>query len=85
MLYQELLKYFMLNESRTQPENVLVKKNLFRQLKVTKFFQMTEFDCVEGGLQVCRQGYNMLNPLTRQKASAVTRLCALTKVSVAES
>lgn len=29
----------------------------------TKFFQRTELDWVEIGLQVCRQGYNMLNLL----------------------
>ena len=32
----------------------------FRSLKATKFFQFTTLDWVEAGLQVCRQGYNML-------------------------
>ncbi|KAI6143303.1 NUC071 domain-containing protein [Pisolithus tinctorius] len=43
------------------PEKATVRKNLFHQLKVTKFFQTTRLDWVETGLQVCRQGYNMLN------------------------
>ena len=43
------------------------KKNLFRQLKATKFFQTTKLDWVEAGLQVCRQGYNMLNLLIHRK------------------
>jgi pre-mRNA-processing factor 8 len=41
--YQKLLKYFA--------EKAMTKKNLFRQLKATKFFQTT---WVEAGLQVCR-------------------------------
>lgn len=36
-------------------------------LKATKFFQTTELDWVEVGLQVCRQGYNMLNLLIHRK------------------
>ena len=43
------------------------KRNLFRQLKATKFFQTTKLDWVEAGLQVCRQGYNMLNLLIHRK------------------
>ena len=41
--------------------------DLFRALKATKFFQSTEIDWVEAGLQVCRQGYNMLNLLIHRK------------------
>jgi pre-mRNA-processing factor 8 len=37
----------------------MTKKNLFRQLKGTKFFQTTMLDWVEAGLQVRRQGYNI--------------------------
>jgi pre-mRNA-processing factor 8 len=36
-------------------------------LKATKFFQTTDLDWVEAGLQVCRQGYNMLNLLIHRK------------------
>ena len=65
--YQKLLKCFVLNELRTRPEKAMSKKNLFRQLKATKFFQTTKLDWVEAGLQVCRQGYNMLNLLIHRK------------------
>ncbi|KAF7291692.1 Pre-mrna-processing-splicing factor 8 [Mycena chlorophos] len=65
--YQKLLKCFVLNELRTRPEKAMTKKNLFRQLKSTKFFQTTKLDWVEAGLQVCRQGYNMLNLLIHRK------------------
>jgi pre-mRNA-processing factor 8 len=50
-------------------EKAMTKKNLFRQLKATKFFQTTKLDWVEVGLQVCRQGYNMLNFLIHRKVS----------------
>ena len=40
---------------------------LFRSFKATKFFQTTQLDWVEVGLQVCRQGYNMLNLLIHRK------------------
>jgi pre-mRNA-processing factor 8 len=65
--YQKLLKCFVLNELKSRPEKAMTKKNLFRQLKSTKFFQMTRLDWVEAGLQVCRQGYNMLNLLIHRK------------------
>ena len=65
--YQKLLKCFVLNELRSRPEKAMTKKNLFRQLKATKFFQTTKLDWVEAGLQVCRQGYNMLNLLIHRK------------------
>jgi pre-mRNA-processing factor 8 len=65
--YQKLLKCYVLNELKSRPEKAMTKKNLFRQLKATKFFQMTRLDWVEAGLQVCRQGYNMLNLLIHRK------------------
>lgn len=40
---------------------------LFRSFKSTKFFQSTTLDWVEAGLQVLRQGYNMLNLLIHRK------------------
>lgn len=67
--YQKLLKCFVLNELKSRPEKAMAKKNLFRQLKATKFFQTTRLDWVEAGLQVCRQGYNMLNLLIHRKVS----------------
>jgi len=45
----------------------MTKKSLFKSLKSTKFFQTTKLDWVEAGLQVCRQGYNMLNLLIHRK------------------
>ena len=65
--YQKLLKCWVLNElHRTKPKPTN-RKNLFKSLKATKFFQSTELDWVEVGLQVCRQGYNMLNLLIHRK------------------
>ncbi|KAG2116792.1 NUC071 domain-containing protein [Suillus clintonianus] len=65
--HQKLLKCFVLNELKSRPEKAMTKKNLFRQLKATKFFQTTKLDWVEAGLQVCRQGCNMLNLLIHRK------------------
>jgi len=45
----------------------LCDRYLFRSFKSTKFFQTTTLDWVEAGLQVCRQGYNMLNLLIHRK------------------
>jgi len=65
--YQKLLKCWVLNQLHHRPPKSLSKKSLFRALKATKFFQSTELDWVEVGLQVCRQGYNMLNLLIHRK------------------
>eukprot|EP01103_Thecamoeba_quadrilineata_P007750 TRINITY_DN17584_c0_g1_i1.p1 TRINITY_DN17584_c0_g1~~TRINITY_DN17584_c0_g1_i1.p1 ORF type:complete len:2354 (+),score=376.42 TRINITY_DN17584_c0_g1_i1:360-7064(+) len=65
--YQKLLKCFVLNQLKHRPPKAMNKKYLFRTLKATKFFQSTELDWVEAGLQVCRQGYNMLNLLIHRK------------------
>mmetsp|Transcript_28524 Transcript_28524/g.46221 ORF Transcript_28524/g.46221 Transcript_28524/m.46221 type:complete len:2342 (+) Transcript_28524:3-7028(+) len=65
--YQKLLKCWVLNQLHHRPPKAMNKKFLFRALKATKFFQSTELDWVEAGLQVCRQGYNMLNLLIHRK------------------
>ena len=65
--YQKLLKNFVLNKLHHRPPKNVKKKYLLRALKATKFFQSTELDWVEAGLQVCRQGYNMLNLLIHRK------------------
>ncbi|ODN79735.1 pre-mRNA-processing-splicing factor 8 [Cryptococcus amylolentus CBS 6039] len=65
--YQKLLKVYVLNSLHHKPPKAMVKRNLFRSLKNTKFFQTTTLDWVEAGLQVCRQGYNMLNLLIHRK------------------
>lgn len=65
--YQKLLKNWVLNQVHSRPNVKKNKKVLFKSLKATKFFQCTELDWVEVGLQVCRQGHNMLNLLINRK------------------
>ncbi|CEM02373.1 unnamed protein product [Vitrella brassicaformis CCMP3155] len=65
--YQKLLKCWVLNHLHSKPPRSLKKRYLFKVFKSTKFFQCTELDWVEVGLQVCRQGYNMLNLLIHRK------------------
>ena len=65
--YQKLLKYYVLNALKHKPPKPQKKRYLFRSFKATKFFQLTSLDWVEAGLQVCRQGYNMLNLLIHRK------------------
>ena len=65
--YQKLLKTYVLNELHKKQPKAQNKQNLMRTLKPTKFFQQTTIDWVEAGLQVCRQGFNMLNLLIHRK------------------
>merc|ERR1711933_17067 len=65
--YQKLLKQYLLNKLHTMQAKPKSKKMLFKSLSATKFFQKTEMDWVEVGLQVCRQGHNMLNLLINRK------------------
>lgn len=65
--YQKLLKYFVLNEIHKKMIKLNTKSNLLIALDVTKFFQNTKLDWVEVGLQVCKQGYNILNLLIHRK------------------
>ncbi|EEQ33074.1 mRNA splicing protein PRP8 [Microsporum canis CBS 113480] len=65
--YQKLLKTYVLNELHKRKPKAQNKQNLLRTLKGTKFFQQTTIDWVEAGLQVCRQGFNMLNLLIHRK------------------
>ncbi|XP_062233520.1 pre-mRNA-processing-splicing factor 8A [Phragmites australis] len=65
--YQKLLKCYVLNELHHRSPKAQKKKHLFRSLQATKFFQTTELDWAEAGLQVCKQGYNMLNLLIHRK------------------
>jgi pre-mRNA-processing factor 8 len=65
--YQKLLKVAVLNALHRKPPVGVRKKSLFAALRATKFFQTTELDWVEAGLQVVRQGYNMLNLLIHRK------------------
>ncbi|KAH8824952.1 NUC071 domain-containing protein [Flagelloscypha sp. PMI_526] len=50
-----------------QPVKVRVSYQKLLKVYATKFFQTTKLDWVEAGLQVCRQGYNMLNLLIHRK------------------
>lgn len=65
--YQKLLKAWVLNQLHSQPNKPKTKRSLFKSLKSTKFFQCTELDWVEVGLQICRQGHNVLNLLIQRK------------------
>ncbi|KAL9101875.1 MAG: hypothetical protein Q9163_002920 [Psora crenata] len=65
--YQKLLKTYVLNELHKKQPKAQNKQNLMKSLKSTKFFQQTTIDWVEAGLQVCRQGFNMLNLLIHRK------------------
>ncbi|KAK2072313.1 hypothetical protein P8C59_006673 [Phyllachora maydis] len=65
--YQKLLKNYVLNELHTKKPKAQNRQSLLRSLKQTKFFQQTTIDWVEAGLQVCRQGFNMLNLLIHRK------------------
>ncbi|KAE8348775.1 NUC071 domain-containing protein [Aspergillus coremiiformis] len=65
--YQKLLKSFVLNELHKKKPKAQNKQNLLKTLRSTKFFQQTTIDWVEAGLQVCRQGFNMLNLLIHRK------------------
>lgn len=72
--YQKLLKNFVLNELHNPPGSKTGSKmsnqrkvKLLKSLKSTKYFQETTIDWVEAGLQVCRQGFNMLNLLIHKR------------------
>ncbi len=65
--YQKLLKTYVLNELHKKRPRAQNKQNLMKSLRSTKFFQQTTIDWVEAGLQVCRQGFNMLNLLIHRK------------------
>lgn len=65
--YQKLLKTYVLNELHKKKPKAQNKQNLMASLRSTKFFQQTTIDWVEAGLQVCRQGFNMLNLLIHRK------------------
>ena len=65
--YQKLLKTWVLRSLHSRAPKPQAKRDLFRTFHKTKFFQSTELDWVEAGLQVCRQGYNMMSLLIHKK------------------
>lgn len=65
--YQKLLKGYVLNELHTQDPSSQKKRDLLKSLGNTKYFQTTTIDWVEAGLQLCKQGFTMLNLLIHRK------------------
>ena len=65
--YQKLLKHWILNALHKRAPKPQSKKSLFKAFESTKFFQSTEIDWVEAGLQICRQGFNIMNLLIHRK------------------
>lgn len=72
--YQKLLKNHVFNELKNPPGAKLGLKmanqnraKLLKTLGNTKYFQETTIDWVEAGLQLCRQGHNMLNLLLHKR------------------
>ncbi|GAV48190.1 hypothetical protein ZYGR_0I04870 [Zygosaccharomyces rouxii] len=65
--YQRLLKSHVFNELKTRKPADVKKVKLLKSLRNTKYFQQTTIDWVEAGLQLCRQGHNMLNLLIHRK------------------
>ncbi|EGW33924.1 uncharacterized protein SPAPADRAFT_133535 [Spathaspora passalidarum NRRL Y-27907] len=66
--YQKLLKNHILNQVHTRKRRHTPKRaKLLPSLKSTKYFHQTTIDWVEAGIQVCRQGFNMLNLLIHKR------------------
>ena len=65
--YQKLLKCYVLTELHHKTPKSLDKRNFFATLDKTNFFFHTNLDWLEAGLQVIRQGYNILNLLVHRK------------------
>lgn len=65
--YQKLLKSYVLNELGFKPPVNQKKRQLLKSLGSTKYFQETTIDWVEAGLQLCKQGFTMLNLLIHRK------------------
>lgn len=72
--YQKLLKKNVFNNLKNPPGKNKGSKaasqkhvKLLKSLKSTKYFQQTTIDWVEAGLQLCRQGHNMLNLLLHKR------------------
>ncbi|GMM59078.1 U4/U6-U5 snRNP complex subunit [Maudiozyma humilis] len=65
--YQKLLKNHVFNELKKERSSSNQNSNLLKTLKNTKYFQQTTIDWVEAGLQLCKQGHNMLNLLIHRR------------------
>eukprot|EP00762_Andalucia_godoyi_P001187 ANDGO_02083.mRNA.1 Pre-mRNA-processing-splicing factor 8A len=65
--HQKLLKNMTATELKREAPPSITRKDLMSAFKNTKFFQQTSLDWLEAGLQIVRQGYNMLNLLIQRK------------------
>lgn len=65
--HQKLLKAHVLNELKVKSSGNKRRAHLLKSLRNTKYFQETTIDWVEAGIQVCKQGHNMLNLLIHRK------------------
>lgn len=66
--YKKLLKGSILNKLNDKKiPNDSSHASLLKVLKKTKFFKETKIDWLEAGLQICQQGYNMLNLLLHKR------------------
>ncbi|KAL3228560.1 Pre-mRNA-splicing factor 8 [Nakaseomyces bracarensis] len=65
--YQRLLKRNVFNELKENKDRHHKKLKLISGLKSTKYFQETHIDWLEAGIQICKQGHNMLNLLIHKR------------------
>lgn len=68
--HQKLIKDYVLSAVHNKSparRNSRKKVSLFKALKATKYFQETTIDWLEAGIQVCKQGHNMLNLLIHKR------------------
>ena len=65
--HQKLIKHRVLNQLHHRPPPPVQKRRLLKEFNKTKYFESTEMDWVEAGLQVVRQGYNMLNLMIHKR------------------
>eukprot|EP00767_Chilomastix_cuspidata_P003217 gnl/Chilomastix_cuspidata/3332.p1 GENE.gnl/Chilomastix_cuspidata/3332~~gnl/Chilomastix_cuspidata/3332.p1 ORF type:complete len:3611 (-),score=172.86 gnl/Chilomastix_cuspidata/3332:1097-11722(-) len=65
--YQKLLKNHVLRCLKQRKRAPGKKRSLTKTLRGTKYFASTTIDWLEAGLQLCRQGHNVLNLLIHRK------------------
>lgn len=65
--YQKLLKVWILNSLHKKKPKPVKKRSLLKAFASIKYFQKTEIDWVEAGLQLCRQGFNMLSLIIHRR------------------
>ncbi|KAK6589199.1 JAB PAD domain [Cryptosporidium xiaoi] len=65
--HQKLLKNWILNSLHRKSAKNCKNRNFLKVIQNTKFFNSTDMDWVEVGLQVCKQGHNLLNLLIHRK------------------